>query len=111
GGARVGGMSAGLRTPPEPDPLSSSPSDEALKTTPLSADHVARGARMVPFGGYSMPVQYPEGILKEHLWTRAHAGAFDVSHMGPSFLRLTHPSGDAEADHAAICDLVEPLIC
>jgi aminomethyltransferase len=41
---------------------------------------------MVEFGGYEMPVQYPDGILKEHLWTREHAGLFDVSHMGPSFL-------------------------
>src|SRR5690606_26058829 len=48
-------------------------SDTALKTTPLTADHVARGARMVPFAGYSMPVQYADGVLKEHLWTREHA--------------------------------------
>jgi aminomethyltransferase len=86
-------------------------SEDALKTTPLTADHIARGGRMVPFGGYSMPVQYPEGILKEHLWTRAHAGAFDVSHMGPSFLELTEKSGDAEADHAAIAAIAERLVC
>ena len=60
----------------------------ALKTTPLTAAHIARGGKMVAFGGYSMPVQYPLGILKEHLWTREHAGLFDVSHMGPSFLEL-----------------------
>ena len=58
------------------------PTDAPLKTTPLHAAHVALGARMVPFAGYSMPVQYPEGVLKEHLWTREHAGIFDVSHMG-----------------------------
>jgi aminomethyltransferase len=48
---------------------------------PLDAWHRARGARMVPFAGYSMPVQY-EGIVAEHEWTRHHAGLFDVSHMG-----------------------------
>ena len=48
---------------------------------PLDEWHRARGARMVPFAGYTMPVQY-EGIIAEHLWTRQHAGLFDVSHMG-----------------------------
>jgi aminomethyltransferase len=57
-----------------------------LKTTPLSEAHVAAGARMVPFAGYSMPVQYADGVLKEHLWTREHAGLFDVSHMGQAWL-------------------------
>ena len=47
----------------------------------LDAWHRDRGARMVPFAGYHMPVQY-EGIIAEHLWTRTHAGLFDVSHMG-----------------------------
>ena len=51
------------------------------ETLPLDAWHRARGGRMVPFAGYDMPVQY-EGIMAEHLWTRAHAGLFDVSHMG-----------------------------
>ena len=41
---------------------------------------------MVPFAGYEMPVQYPLGVLKEHLWTREKAGLFDVSHMGQAFL-------------------------
>jgi aminomethyltransferase len=66
---------------------------------------------MTPFAGYSMPVQYPAGILKEHLWTRAHAGLFDVSHMGPAFLELLAPSGDGEADHRAVAALAEPLVC
>jgi aminomethyltransferase len=66
---------------------------------------------MVAFAGYAMPVQYPRGILKEHQWTREQAGLFDVSHMGPSWLELTAPTGDPEADHAAIAALVEPLIC
>lgn len=52
-----------------------------LKITPLNAAHRALGARMVPFAGYEMPVQY-EGVLAEHRWTREHAGLFDVSHMG-----------------------------
>ena len=47
----------------------------------LDAWHRARGARMVPFAGYHMPVQY-EGVIAEHLWTRTNAGLFDVSHMG-----------------------------
>ncbi|MBP8247394.1 MAG: glycine cleavage system aminomethyltransferase GcvT [Phenylobacterium sp.] len=66
-------------------------SDEALKTTPLAAAHVEAGARMVPFAGYSMPVQYKDGVLKEHLWTREHAGLFDVSHMGQARLRGVSP--------------------
>ena len=86
-------------------------SAENLLTTPLYDRHVAASGRMVPFGGYSLPVQYPSGIMAEHKWTREHAGLFDVSHMGPSFLVLSNPRGDAEADHAAIAALVEPLIC
>ncbi|WP_293943285.1 glycine cleavage system aminomethyltransferase GcvT [Sphingomonas sp.] len=54
---------------------------DIVKTLPLDDWHRARGARMVPFAGYAMPVQY-DGIIAEHLWTRAHAGLFDVSHMG-----------------------------
>ncbi|MBC7492708.1 MAG: glycine cleavage system protein T, partial [Novosphingobium sp.] len=58
--------------------------DEAVpetQTLPLDAWHRARGGRMVEFAGYWMPVQF-EGIIAEHLWTRTHAGLFDVSHMG-----------------------------
>ena len=61
--------------------------DRALKRTPLHALHLALGARMVPFAGYDMPVQYPAGVLKEHLHTRAAASLFDVSHMGQISLR------------------------
>ena len=57
-----------------------------LKRTPLYELHVAAGAKMVPFAGYEMPVQYSMGVLKEHLWTREKAGLFDVSHMGQAFL-------------------------
>lgn len=56
-------------------------SNENLGRLPLDGWHRARGGRMVPFAGYEMPVQY-EGIMAEHLWTREHAGLFDVSHMG-----------------------------
>lgn len=58
-----------------------------LERTPLDTLHRELGAKMVPFAGYEMPVQYPAGIIKEHLHTRAAAGLFDVSHMGQAFLR------------------------
>lgn len=56
--------------------------DEQVQQTALHDLHVELGAKMVPFAGYSMPVQYPMGIAKEHLHTRSSAGLFDVSHMG-----------------------------
>jgi len=65
--------------------------DAPLKTTPLTDAHIALGARMVPFAGYAMPVQYPDGVLKEHLWTREHCGIFDVSHMGQARLTGVSP--------------------
>ena len=55
---------------------------DALARTPLHDLHLSLGAKMVPFAGYDMPVQYPAGILAEHLHTRAAASLFDVSHMG-----------------------------
>src|SRR6201996_2860691 len=63
-----------------------------LRRTPLHALHLELGAKMVPFAGYEMPVQYPAGVLKEHLHTREKAGLFDVSHMGQAFL-----AGDTSA--------------
>src|SRR5438128_5329999 len=57
-------------------------STEQLLKTPLHALHLELGARMVPFAGYSMPVQYPAGLMAEHRHTRDAAGLFDVSHMG-----------------------------
>ena len=65
---------------PESEDLSEYEEPEVL-TLPLDAWHRARGGRMVAFAGYHMPVQY-DGIIAEHLWTRSHAGLFDVSHMG-----------------------------
>lgn len=60
-----------------------------LKRTPLYDLHLSLGGKMVPFAGWDMPVQYPMGVLNEHLHTRAHAGLFDVSHMGQVILRGT----------------------
>ncbi len=60
--------------------------DGALRRTALHGLHISLGARMVPFAGYEMPVQYKQGILAEHLHTRKAAGLFDVSHMGQAFL-------------------------
>ncbi|MDN3274714.1 glycine cleavage system aminomethyltransferase GcvT [Frankia sp. RB7] len=59
----------------------------SLQRTPLHGLHVSLGGKMVPFAGYDMPVQYPAGVLKEHLHTRKLAGLFDVSHMGQIALR------------------------
>ncbi len=87
----------------------SEPSNSPLKTTPLHALHVELGARMVEFGGYDMPIQYPEGILAEHNWTRTHCGLFDVSHMGPCFLMLPD-GGPAEDVHARIAAIIETLV-
>ena len=85
--------------------------DVPLLETVLAAEHRGLGARVVPFAGYAMPVQYPTGILTEHKWTREHAGLFDVSHMGPSFLSLKSKTGDADADHVAVAGIVETLVC
>ena len=82
---------------------------QPLRRTPLYDLHVASGARMVPFAGYDMPVQF-EGVKAEHLWTRAHAGLFDVSHMGPCFLTLADKSLKGDEAHAAIAALIEELV-
>ncbi len=82
-----------------------------LKRTALHAAHGSAGGKLVAFGGYDMPVQYPLGVLGEHRWTREHAGLFDVSHMGPCFLTLDARTGEADADHRAVAALVEPLVC
>lgn len=77
-----------------------------LNRTPLYDLHVAQGAKMVPFAGYEMPVQYGLGVMKEHLWTRAHAGLFDVSHMGQVVLRAK--SGRAD-DAARALEALVPM--
>lgn len=82
--------------------MSESETPQDLKTTPLAAEHEALGARMVPFAGYLMPVQYPAGILAEHTHTRDKAGLFDVSHMGQAWLK----GPDHETTAAALEALV-----
>ncbi len=81
-------------------------SDTEILKTPLHALHLELGARMTPFAGYDMPVQYPPGIMKEHLHTRAQAGLFDVSHMGQVVLRPK--SGDL-ADAALALERLVPV--
>ncbi len=71
-------------------------SDENLLQTPLHDLHLELGGKMVGFAGYSMPVQYPLGIMGEHKHTRAKAGLFDVSHMGQVSVRGTNASLDFE---------------
>ena len=73
------------------------PSSDSLRRTPLYDLHRALGARTVGFAGYEMPVQYPVGVLKEHLHTRAAAGLFDVSHMGQILLRAKRGDVDEAA--------------
>ncbi len=80
---------------------STTSTDTPLLRTPLYDLHLELGARMVPFAGYSMPVQYPAGLMAEHLHTRSAAGLFDVSHMGQ--LRI---SG---ADSAAALESLMPV--
>ncbi len=84
-------------------PASNAPEAAApLMKTPLHERHVLSGARMVPFAGYDMPVQYRDGIMAEHLWTREKAGLFDVSHMGQAFL--------VGPDHETTARALEALI-
>lgn len=82
-----------------------SPSKDTLFKTPLYALHAELGARMVPFAGYSMPVQYPAGLMAEHLHTRAAAGLFDVSHMGQ--LRLEGPDAAAAFESLMPVDVID----
>ncbi len=78
--------------------------DNLLKT-PLNDLHVSLGARMVPFAGYSMPVQYPAGLMAEHHHTRIAAGLFDVSHMGQ--LRLVGPDAGAAFESLIPVDVID----
>ena len=80
-------------------------SSTPLLTTPLHALHIELGAKMVPFGGYDMPVQYATGILAEHKHTRAAAGLFDVSHMGQ--VVLSGPGADAALETLVPVDIVD----
>ena len=82
-----------------------SASSADLKKTPLHALHVELGAKMVPFGGYDMPVQYKAGILAEHKHTRTAAGLFDVSHMGQ--LRLVGADAGAALESIVPVDIID----
>ncbi|QOF80951.1 glycine cleavage system aminomethyltransferase GcvT [Variovorax sp. 38R] len=84
---------------------SSASSDAQLLKTPLYDLHVELGARMVPFAGYSMPVQYPAGLMAEHKHTRDAAGLFDISHMGQ--LRLVGPDAAAAFETLMPVDVVD----
>lgn len=79
--------------------------EKDLLKTPLHALHVELGARMVPFAGYSMPVQYPAGLMAEHHHTRGSAGLFDVSHMGQ--LRLVGPDAAAAFESLMPVDVID----
>ena len=85
--------------------MSSPASPETLLKTPLHDLHVETGARMVPFAGYSMPVQYPAGLMAEHLHTRTAAGLFDVSHMGQ--LRLEGPDAASALETLMPVDVLD----
>jgi len=85
-----------------PDAAAPQPAPALLKQTPLHSLHTARGARMVPFAGYDMPVQYTSGIIAEHNHVRDAAGLFDVSHMGQAFL--------VGADHETVARALEALV-
>ena len=87
-----------------PDPATAS-TQTSLPRTPLNDLHESLGARMVPFAGYSMPVQYPSGLMAEHLHTRAAAGLFDVSHMGQ--LRLVGPDAAAALETLMPVDVID----
>lgn len=78
--------------------------DAPPQVTPLNALHRALGAKMVPFAGYDMPVQYPAGVLAEHNHTRTAAGLFDVSHMGQ--VRLDGPDAAAALETLVPADIV-----
>jgi aminomethyltransferase len=84
--------------------LSASSTEEQLQRTPLHALHLELGARMVPFAGYSMPVQYPAGLMAEHRHTRESAGLFDVSHMGQ--LQLAGPDAGAAFESLMPVDVI-----
>ncbi len=84
--------------------VAASPPSAPLLTTPLNALHLELGARMVPFAGYSMPVQYPAGLMAEHHHTRQAAGLFDVSHMGQ--LRLVGPDAAAAFERLMPVDVM-----
>jgi aminomethyltransferase len=89
---------------PETETLPETEAGTTLLTTPLDALHRAHGARMVPFAGYAMPVQYPTGVIGEHQHCRAAAALFDVSHMGQCW--ITGAGGDAALENLMPGDII-----
>ena len=85
--------------------MAAASADTALKRTPLYDRHVAAGAKLVPFAGWEMPVQYGGGVKAEHLATRATAGVFDVSHMGE--IATSGPQAEAFLQHILSNDLTK----
>ncbi len=83
---------------------------EDLLKTPLHGLHLELGAKMVPFAGYDMPVQYKLGVLGEHLHTRDRTGLFDVSHMGPALLKCADDSLSGDAAHEAVAEALETIV-
>jgi aminomethyltransferase len=75
-----------------------------LQRTAIYDWHASHGGKLVPFAGYAMPVQYQAGVLKEHLWTRAKAGLFDVSHMGQALLSAE------DGKHETVATVLEALV-
>ena len=98
-------MDSCLPPPENAVSLNSSTTPAPLLKTPLHDLHVELGARMVPFAGYSMPVQYPAGLMAEHLHTRVAAGLFDVSHMGQ--LQLVGPDSAAAFESLMPVDVID----
>ncbi|WP_093344927.1 glycine cleavage system aminomethyltransferase GcvT [Variovorax sp. PDC80] len=90
---------------PQECPVAASAPESELLKTPLHALHLELGARMVPFAGYSMPVQYPAGLMAEHKHTREAAGLFDISHMGQ--LRLSGPDAAAAFETLMPVDVID----
>ena len=76
-----------------------------LRSTPLFENHIAAGARMAPFAGWNMPINYPGGIIAEHQHTRNRASVFDICHMGE--LRIFGPGAAAALDRR----LARPVLC
>ena len=89
------------------DDMAQSTSEDTLNKTVLNGLHRELGAKMVPFAGYEMPVQYPMGVMQEHLHCRAQAGLFDVSHMGQ--VLLTPQDGKTQEDAARALETLVPV--
>jgi len=99
-----GAIPSASRTPPEE--AARADAGAAPRTTPLTHLHRELGAKMVEFAGYSMPVQYADGIVAEHRHTRSQAGLFDISHMGQAWLIDAEDSADAALERLVPGDIL-----